>query len=48
MSANKQNMQSVPRWYRGDQVPGHVIQSFVRQVVERFQPEKIILFGSHG
>src|SRR5258705_11282798 len=36
------------RWYRGDQVPRSVIRLFVRQVAERFQPDKIILFGSHA
>jgi predicted nucleotidyltransferase len=36
------------RWYRGADVPLHVIRRFARQVAERFQPEKIILFGSHA
>src|SRR5437867_3913156 len=36
------------RWYRGDQVPRSVIRRFVRQVAERFQPDKIVLFGSHA
>jgi uncharacterized protein len=36
------------RWYRGADVPMRVIRRFARQVGERFQPEKIILFGSHA
>lgn len=34
-------------WYRGADVPMRVIRRFARQVAERIQPEKIILFGSH-
>src|SRR5262252_6713693 len=36
------------RWYRGADVPMSVIRRFARKVVERFQPEKIILFGSYA
>jgi predicted nucleotidyltransferase len=36
------------RWYDGAHVPMRVIRRFARQVAERFQPEKIILFGSHA
>jgi predicted nucleotidyltransferase len=36
------------RWYRGANVPMTVIRRFAREVAERFQPEKIILFGSHA
>ncbi len=36
------------RWYRGADVPRRVIRQFARQVSERFQPEKIILFGSYA
>src|SRR6266851_3809433 len=35
-------------WYRGGDVPMAVIRQFARAVVERFQPEKIILFGSYA
>jgi predicted nucleotidyltransferase len=38
----------LPRWYRGADVPMAVIRQFARAVAERFQPEKIILFGSHA
>src|SRR5947208_12115547 len=36
------------RWYRGADVPLRVIRRFARAVAERFQPEKVILFGSHA
>ena len=36
------------RWYRGTDVPMRVIRRFARQVAERFDPEKIILFGSYA
>src|SRR5262245_9781947 len=39
---------SLPPWYRGADVPMRLIRRFARQVAERFQPEKIILFGSHA
>ena len=35
-------------WYRGTDVPMRLIRRFARQVAERFQPDKIILFGSHA
>src|SRR6516162_9027429 len=36
------------RWYRGADIPMRVIRRYARQVAERFQPEKIILFGSYA
>src|SRR5437016_706160 len=36
------------RWYRGADIPMRVIRRFARQVAERFDPEKIILFGSYA
>jgi predicted nucleotidyltransferase len=36
------------RCYRGANIPMAVIRRFARQVARRFQPEKIILFGSHA
>jgi uncharacterized protein len=39
---------ALPRYYRGADVPLRVIRRFARQVAERFQPDKIILFGSHA
>jgi uncharacterized protein len=35
-------------WYRGADVPKSVIRRFAREVAEQFDPEKIILFGSHA
>jgi len=35
-------------WYRGADIPLRVIRRFARQVAERFQPEKILLFGSYA
>ena len=37
-----------PRWYGGAHVPTRVIRKFVREVADRFHPEKIILFGSYA
>src|SRR5436305_4345607 len=39
---------TLPRWYRGADIPRRLIRRFVRQVAQRFQPEKIILFGSYA
>lgn len=36
------------RTYSGADVPLRVIRRYARQVAERFQPDKIILFGSHA
>lgn len=36
------------RWYRGADIPMRVIRRFARDVVERFDPDKIILFGSYA
>src|SRR5262245_48998211 len=36
------------RWYRGADVPMTVIRRFARDVADRFQPDKIILFGSYA
>ena len=39
---------NLPHWYRGADVPMSVIRQFTRVVAKRFEPEKIILFGSHA
>src|SRR5438067_13303221 len=36
------------RWYRGADIPMRLIRRFARQLAERFQPDKIILFGSYA
>ena len=46
-STSNQTPPAMP-WYRGTNVPVRVIRRFARQVVEQFQPDKIILFGSHA
>jgi uncharacterized protein len=38
----------LPRWYRGADVPMSAIRRFAREVAEKFQPDKIILFGSYA
>jgi predicted nucleotidyltransferase len=38
----------LPRWYRGADIPMSVIRRYAREVAERFQPDKIILFGSYA
>jgi predicted nucleotidyltransferase len=36
------------KWYRGAHIPRRVIRRYARQVAQRFQPDKIILFGSYA
>jgi len=36
------------RWYRGSDIPMSVIRHFAHQVADRFQPDKVILFGSYA
>jgi uncharacterized protein len=36
------------RWYFGADVPMRIIRRFARDVATRFQPDKIILFGSYA
>src|SRR5882672_5993362 len=50
MAVKRSTSSKVPvaRWYRGADVPMRLIRRFARQVAERFEPEKIILFGSHA
>lgn len=42
------NPAPLPRWYRGADIPRRLIRRFARAVAERFQPDKIILFGSYA
>jgi len=43
------SQRDVPRrWYRGANVPRRAIRRFASEVAKRFQPDKIILFGSHA
>jgi len=50
MATQKRSIQSTPRfrWEYGKEIPRAVIRRFARQIVERFQPDKIILFGSYA
>ena len=34
--------------YRGVEIPMRVIRRYARQIAEKFQPDKIILFGSRA
>ena len=45
-----QKMRKPPqvRWYRRPDIPMRLIRRFARQVAERFQPDKIVLFGSYA
>ena len=36
------------RWYGGAGVPLRVIRRFAKEAATQFQPDKIILFGSHA
>ena len=40
--------ESPTRCYRGADIPMRVIRRFAREVAERFQPDRIILFGSYA
>lgn len=50
MSKKRRNgsVSESPRWYRGTDIPMSVIRRYARQIAERFQPDKIILFGSQA
>ena len=48
MPAKAKVVQLSPRWYRGADVPMRVIRQFARAVAEKFEPDKIILFGSYA
>ncbi len=37
-----------PRRYRSPNIPMAAIRRYARQIAERFQPERIILFGSYA
>ena len=50
MTCTRRNLPNAPPmpWYRGANIPMRVIRRFVRQVADRFRPDKIILFGSYA
>jgi uncharacterized protein len=39
---------SLPRYYRGANIPLAVIRRFARRIAQQFGPDKIILFGSYA
>jgi uncharacterized protein len=48
MASKRVNKPEPETWYRGADIPMRVIRDYARWVAERFQPEKIILFGSYA
>lgn len=44
----KKSNPDVPIWYRGADIPMSEIRRYARAIAERFQPDKIILFGSYA
>src|ERR1700719_392894 len=50
MACQRRTLSKAPlaRWYRGADIPMRLIRRFAREVAQRFEPEKIILFGSHA
>jgi predicted nucleotidyltransferase len=48
MATQNQGTLDPNRWFRGERIPMRVIRDFARRVVDRFQPDKIILFGSYA
>jgi predicted nucleotidyltransferase len=48
MPTRNKRPDSLERIYWGADVPLRVIRRYARQIAERFQPDKIILFGSHA
>jgi uncharacterized protein len=48
MLKNSRRTTKSPAWYRGADIPMAVIRRFAREVAERFQPDKIVLFGSYA
>jgi predicted nucleotidyltransferase len=40
--------EAIARWYGAAAVPMSVIRRYARRIVDRFQPAKIVLFGSYA
>jgi uncharacterized protein len=45
---SKPEVLAPPGWYGSPNVPMRVIRRFVREVADRFRPDKIVLFGSYA
>ncbi len=48
MAAKTKLADEPTRYYSGADVPMRVIRRFAREVASRYQPDKIILFGSYA
>lgn len=48
MASKRSRTPKPEKWYYGANIPMRVIRDYARRVAERFQPEKIILFGSYA
>ena len=48
MAAKKRSSLAEYRWEYGKPVPRPVIHDYVREIADRFHPDKIILFGSYA
>jgi predicted nucleotidyltransferase len=48
MAKERKKKTELATWYRGANIPLRLIRDYVRRVAERFQPERIILFGSYA
>ena len=48
MAAKTTKPVATPRLYTGAKIPLRVIRRYAQQVAERFQPDRIILFGSYA
>jgi predicted nucleotidyltransferase len=46
--ATKAAQPGIQNWYHSPKVPMTAIRRFARQVARRFQPQRIILFGSYA
>ena len=48
MAAKPRIAEKPCRWHRGANIPMRVIRKFARDVAERFQSDKFVLFGSYA
>jgi predicted nucleotidyltransferase len=48
MASKRPSKPELEHWYRGADIPLRVIRDFARRVAERFDPDRIILFGSYA
>jgi predicted nucleotidyltransferase len=48
LGKTKTTTEALEGWYSGADVPMSVIRRYARAIADRFQPQKIILFGSYA